>query len=575
MNKKIEINWNKIPQLPGIYLWKDKNDNVIYVGKAKNLRSRMHQYFKGSINSYKTNKMISEIFSYEIFIVNNNKEALLLERQYIEKFNPEYNILLLDDKNYPYIKIELKKGELLIKLTKKYLKNDSNNSLLFGPFPNGYGAKVILKLLQREAFFEKGLKIQSKDEKFWKNQFDKIKNILTFDNKNYIKELEEKRKEADKKWQFEISLDLTRSIEYLKKLKEDQIIELKNNKNIDVLSYKIENNLLYVTILFYRYGILINKDSQIIPIMLDEKHLFESFFDKYYKNKIIPDEIVVPEKLLDLNLELTNENINFHVAKNGIYKLILQTCELNLEEFYKNEAKFAQNKINKGTNNLELLKTYIPLDNLKNIVAFDNSNFNNYNPVGVAIVYTNGLKNKNAYRKYSHEINFSRQADVEYMQKSITNYLSNLDTNIVPDLIIVDGALAQVHEAKKVIKRLNMSFPVVGLVKDDNHKTKFLIDLEEKQVPIKNRDLKNFLAEIQEEVDRFAKDYLRKKHRITSLEGKLRSINGIGEKIEFKLLEKFGNYNNIYNATLEELEKVVPKSIAKKIFNKEYIKKSN
>ncbi len=182
---------------PGVYLWKDAKQNVLYVGKAKNLRKRMLQYFDGAINSYKTNKLVSLIYDFDVYICKTNKEALLLEKAMIDRYNPEFNILLLDDRKYPYLKVQLLKDSLLINLSRKVNAKDSKNTFYYGPFPSGYGAKPILKLLQHETLYENGLLIKNKDYNFWINQFNKIKEILSFKNNNYINELTNKMHQAD------------------------------------------------------------------------------------------------------------------------------------------------------------------------------------------------------------------------------------------------------------------------------------------------------------------------------------------------------------------------------------------
>ncbi|VEU76842.1 excinuclease ABC subunit UvrC [Mycoplasmopsis columbina] len=556
---------------PGIYLWKNSNGNVIYVGKAKNLKKRMHQYFEGAENSYKTSKLVQEIADFDVFVVHNNKEALLLERHYIHKYNPEYNILLLDDKKYPYIKIELKNNQLDISLSRKVKVKDTNNLIHFGPFPNGYGATTILKLLQREAFFEKGLKIVNQDSSFWEEKFKKIKEILSF-NKKYLKNLEQQMFDAAEKFQFEIAKDLRDSLNYLTKLNESQVVELKDFENIDVLAFKTVDNVIYLAMLFYRYGILINKDIQTISIAIDTKHTMEAFLNKYYQDNLIPKKIVVSEELT--NYELNDEEISNRLIypKSGIYKQIIDLAFLNLDDFYKSKHLEVKNKIDNAEKMLHSLSKYVPNIDLKNIVVFDNSNLNNSNPVGVAVVYTNGIKNKNFYRKYNHEINLTRQADVEYMKQTVTKYLKDLDKNITPSLIIADGGLPQVNEIRKILTFQNYNFPVIGLVKDERHRTRALIDLNLNEVEIAEKDLFAFLSEIQIEVDRFAKEHLRTRQKISSLEGKLQSIKGLGVVMENKLLAHFKTYSNIYNASLEELEKIIPKNIALKIYNKEYLK---
>ncbi|WP_027120812.1 GIY-YIG nuclease family protein [Mycoplasmopsis lipofaciens] len=553
----------------GIYLWKDSLGNVIYVGKAKNLKKRMIQYFEGSLNSYKTSKLVNEIADFEIFICRNNKEALLLEKHYIEKFNPEYNILLLDDKRYPYLKIELKRNSLDIALSRKVKKWKNNNVFYFGPFPNGYGASIVLKLIQREAYFKDGLKIQNSDYNFWKMQFLKIKNILSFQKTNYLQELKNKMLTAADNMQFEIALDLKKSIDYLTKLKEDQIVELQKLKNLDVLVYKVVDNIVYITILFYRSGMLINKDNQNIEINFELKETLSIFLEKYYSNKILPEELLVDKEFINLEI---NNNFKLLNPKIGAYKKALDIAKLNLEDYVVNKHHSILNNLQHSKKMMTKLSTILKIENIESIIMFDNSNVNNYNPVGVAVVYLKGQKHKELYKKFNLTADKTRLADVEYMKQSVTRYFTNESTRKNFDLIIVDGGIAQVHEVKNIIKNLKLNIKTIGLVKDEYHKTKSLIDLWENNINIEDKELLNFLAEIQIEVDRFAKSHLRKRQRITSMEGKLQQIKGLGIVMENKLLAHFKNYNAIYNATLEELNKIVPKKIAEQIFEKKYLK---
>ncbi|QSF13965.1 excinuclease ABC subunit UvrC [Mycoplasma sp. Mirounga ES2805-ORL] len=548
---------------PGVYIWKDSAGNILYVGKAKNLRKRMQQYFRGSVNSYMTSTLVKNIDSYEIFIVRNNKEALLLEKQYIDKYNPPYNLLLLDDRRYPYIKIELQK-KLNISLSRNLNKKENKHLFYFGPFPNGYGANVILKLLQREAFYEKGLVIKNNDYQFWLDKFNNIKSILKFNNVHYINELKNKMEQASELEQYEIALDLRNSINYLEKLREDQIIELKTFKNIDVIDFKYDDKTIYVTILFYRYGLLINKDNQQFSINGNLESTLENFIVKYYNSKLLPEQILVSNDFINLELNLPDE-FKIINPKIGPLKRALEVARLNLDYFYENKMSSKNNDIEKIHALLTTLKKYVPNNSLESILIFDNSNINNTNPVGVAVAYINGVKNKDLYRKFNLSINVSRLADVEYMKQTFTRYFTNEKLKKDFDLIIVDGGKAQIKEAKKVLNNLNFNIPIIGLVKDGNHKTRAIVDLSLEEREIKEKELFNFLSEIQIEVDRFAKSHLRNRQKIISLEGKLQSIKGLGPALENKLLNKFKTYSNIYNASEEELSEIVPKAVAKEI----------
>lgn len=554
---------------PGVYLWKDAKQNVLYVGKAKNLRKRLLQYFDGAINSYKTSKLMSLVADFEVYICKTNKEALLLEKAMVDRFNPEFNILLLDDRKYPYLKVQLLKDSLLITLSRKANAKDTKNTFYYGPFPSGYGAKPILKLLQHEALYENGLLIKNKDSNFWVNQFTKIKEILSFKNNNYLNDLTNKMHTAANNMQFELALFLRDGLTYLKKLKESQIIELSQYKNIDVFAYKTDEKLIYATVLFYRYGILINKVNLTIPLGISIDESIRVFFEQFYADKILPDNFIVQEEILKYDLNLSSD-YKFISPKIGTNKKVLDLALLNLNDYYEKEHLIMQNQLEKADSMLSSLNKYLNLPKLKNIVIFDNSNVNNINPVGVAIVYTNGIKNKSLYRKFNLEALSYRSADVDYIRQSITKFFSSDKNSKDFDLIITDGGLQQVNEAKKTLKFLGLNIPVIGLVKNEHHKTRALIDLNLNEIYVNDLELHNYLAQIQIEVDRFAKSHFRNRQKISSLEGKLRNIKGLGHNMEQKLLNHFKSYAKIYDASVEELAKIVPFNVAKSIKNKDY-----
>lgn len=555
--KKLE----DVPTTPGVYLWKDINNRIIYIGKAINLKNRMLQYFKGAINSYKTKKLVSEIANFDFIICKNNKEALLLEKNLIERHNPEYNILLLDDRGYPYIKIKLdKKIELFY--TKRINHHKSPNEIFYGPFPNTYGASAIFKLLQREIFFDKGLPIKNVEPEYWTKAWEKVKSILSFNNNSYINSLKDKMLEAADNLQFELALDIKKTLEFLQKMKEQQIVELKNSKNLDAFVFKVIDNTVHILFSFYRWGILINQDYHVIDIHIDLENTILDFLNLYYKNKIIPDIILVPNEFKNMDIELSANLKIFKPQIGNNKKIIDSTFENLLAHIQKNDYK---NKIDTNLEVLQEIQQFYKLPKMNKIVIFDNSHLGNSDSVGVAITYLNGNKAKYLYKKFNHNLNFEhRKADVEYMKDSIERFF-NHEENLDYDLIIIDGGIAQVHETKNILKSKNIDIGVIGLVKDDNHRTKRIIDLQEKIHTIKNKKWLNFLAQIQIEVDRFAKSHFRNKHKISSLEGSLTKIKGIGLKIEKKLLDHFKTYSSIYNATEQELKPFVSEKIIQEI----------
>nr|WP_318035878.1 helix-hairpin-helix domain-containing protein [Mycoplasmopsis bovis] len=269
------------------------------------------------------------------------------------------------------------------------------------------------------------------------------------------------------------------------------------------------------------------------------------------------------------NLNLSSE-YKFISPKIGTNKKVLDLAILNLNDYYEKEHLVIKNQLDKASNMLDSLNKYLNLPKLKNIVVFDNSNINNINPVGVAIVYTNGIKNKSLYRKFNLEALNERSADVEYIKQSISKFFSSNKNTKDYDLVIADGGIQQVNEAKKTLKTLNINIPVIGLVKNEFHKTKALIDLDMNEIHINDLELYNYLVQIQVEVDRFAKSHFRNRQKISSLEGKLRNIKGLGPNMEQNLLNHFKSYAKIYDASVEELSKIVPLNIAKSIKNKDY-----
>ncbi|WP_051677974.1 GIY-YIG nuclease family protein [Mycoplasmopsis opalescens] len=559
---------DNLPHTPGVYLWKNKANEVIYIGKAKNLFNRMRQYFQGRSNSYKTGKLVENIYDFDIYLCRNDKEAYLLEKQLIEKFNPEYNILLLDDKKYPYIKIELFNNKLSITLTRKVSKSNGDKITYYGPFAHGFGAKTILKLLEREAYYENGFKIVNNSSAFWLKQYEKIKKILRFDDA-LLANFEKKMFLASENLNFEIALEYKNVLAFVKKMQESQVVELQNYSNTDVLAYKTIDNIIYITMLFYRNGHLINRINEHVELILDERQSLELFLTQFYVNRPQPDNFIMNDISLEFNI--FNAETKIIDAAKGKYKKILDLANQNLDYFINASKTQSNNKLQIGYENCENLAKLISIEKAYRIAILDNSNQNNTNVVGVACIFENGLPSKNKYRKYNHNDQLI-MGDYASMKLTAHKYFTSEHTDKNLDLIIADGSIIQIHAIKDVLARLNIKIPVVGLVKDFNHKTRTLLDLNEKEVFNIPKNIWNFLTFMQVEVDRFAKVYHRKRNKISSLEGKLLSIKGLGKKMELKLLNKFISYNNIYNASLEELMGVVPEKIALKIFNKEFLK---
>ncbi|TCG11513.1 GIY-YIG nuclease family protein [Mycoplasma todarodis] len=553
-------NWNieEIPKKPGVYLYKDKLDKVIYVGKAKNLRVRINQYKKGSINSFKTHKMIQEAESFDLIITENEKEALILERNLIKEHAPYFNIQFIDDKRYPYIKVKLGKN-LKITMVRRILKD---NAFYFGPLPVGSKSRQLLKTLQREALYESGLPITDTSKEFWEEKYKKVRKILSADNNFYKRELEGKMFSAADKEMFEIAQEYKESLEALNIFDQRQVVQLDNDKDIDVVGVSQQDDYLFISIMFYRNGSLLSMTNEVLEIINDSNETIRQFVNSYYNNNLVPKELILDEKY---------SNDFYHSFKpiypeKGKYKEMLKIAVMNAENNKDEKLRKHKRQVELTSGAIEKLGYLLNIDKPWHILMIDNSNTANQNPVSAIVSYKNGVKQKSEYKKYNLET-LSRKADVEYMRQTTTRYFSKKE-NPIPNLFIVDGGKAQVNEVKEVTERLGVDLRIIGLVKNDKHITRSLINLEGEEVEIKDSTLLNFLRSMQAEVDRFAKVQHRSRGLKGTLEGSLETIPGVGPKTLARLLKVFETYANIYNASQSELEKVVSPTIATNIKKK-------
>ncbi|QIW62278.1 excinuclease ABC subunit UvrC [Mycoplasmopsis gallinacea] len=568
-NEQILNLLTKVPRKPGVYLWKNAQGEVIYIGKAVNLYNRMHQYFKGAINSYKTHAMVSNIASFDFIVTENNKSAFVLEKNYIEQYKPKYNVQLLDDKRYPYLKIKLT-DKLEISSTFRIGQADKNN-YYYGPFPPGENIRGLIKVLQRIFLYENGLPIINKSRSYWEEKFHELILLLKLKDNSFLDHLYSKMQKASDSMNFELALEYKKAYLVLKNMKDIQISEISVFKNIDVISIIEQDDYLLFYVIMYRYGVQINHFFHVSEAIGVKEQIIENFiFSLYHSKNEIPDKLVLDEKYKDIFLD---ENLTSKVVfpKIGILHKLLERALINNKEManvhLENLKSKKEQKDLLWSEVIEFLGSKV--ESNPTIYLFDNSNLNNNFPVGVTVAFQNGEPNKMLYRKFNHEKTVtkdSRKSDVEYMYQTIYKYFeSNWKFLKDDDIFIVDGAIMQINEALRAIKNLgiNRKIKLYSLVKNDYHKTSKLLDSSGDEIAIKNRNIFNFLARMQVEVDRFAKTYLRKKHINSTFESKLTQIKGIGKKTEQILLKTFQNYSNIANASFEEIEKVTNKKIAK------------
>lgn len=568
-----------VPHLPGCYLMKNKDNIVIYVGKSKNLKNRLSSYFQRE-HTGKTKMLVREIDHFEYIVTNTEMESLLLEINLIKKYNPKYNILYRDDKSYPYIELTSDKVPTLKIIRRINVKKVKNN--LFGPYPNVAAARKVVEILNRIyplrkcKTYEKreclyyhigqclGYCTHEVDENKIKEMKSEIISFLNGNTKVLIDRITEKMKISSDNLDYEKALEYKELLNYINITTEKQKVDLDNTVNIDVASYYAKDNYISIQILFIRGGKLLDRNRNIFPMIDSEEEEFSKYLSEFYnKNVSMPKEVLVPD---NLNKEVFEEvfKIKFITPIKGEKKKILDLAYDNARIYYEEQMTYIKRDEDKITNALEELKTKLNLSSVSRIELFDNSNlFGTFNVSGM-VVFIDGKPSKNDYRKF--KITNDKNDDYGTMREVIyRRYFKVLKDNLEkPDLVVVDGGLGQINVAREVIKELGLNIPVCGLKKDDKHATNVLLGFDPViEVPIDKRsDLFLLLTKMQNEVHNFTISYhkqIRSKGAVSSI---LDNIEGIGEVRKNKLLKKYKTITKMKEASLEELEEILPKDTA-------------
>ena len=576
-----------VPELPGSYQMKDKDNNIIYVGKAKNLKKRLKSYFTGRVTG-KTKKLVSDIADFEYIVTTSELESLILEITLIKKYNPKYNILLKDDKSYPYIEFTKEKYPTLKVIRNPNLKKNKNN--LYGPFPNVSSARNTVYVLNRLYPLRK-CETLKKDYCLYyhigeclgycKNEIDlekletmkkEITSFLNGDAKALLKKLNQEMELASSKMNFEKALEYKKMIDDINITLKNQTIVLNKEINLDLFNYYVQDNYLSIQVFFIRSGTLFGRDKKIFTFYDSPVDTLVQYIINFYEKHLLPKEILVPSDI-DTKILTTYLKTNVRTPLKGDMKKLLDLAYENAKILLEEEIKTLNQ--NEKVRKLALKELAIVLNqkNVSRIEAFDNSHlFGTYYVSGM-VVFEDFLPLKNEYRKY--KIDVSTKDDLKAMEEVIYRryYKVLMEDLKKPDIIIVDGGKNQVEVAKRVLDELNLNISVIGLKKDDKHRTTSLItsDLAEIELDLHGH-LFLFLARIQEEVHRFAISYHRQIKNKGSLASILEMIPGIGLKRRQELLKKFSSLKKIKEASIEELSKILPNEVA--ISLKEYLNES-
>lgn len=568
-----------VPHLPGCYLMKNKDNIVIYVGKSKNLKNRLSSYFNRE-HTGKTMMLVREIDHFEYIVTNTEMESLLLEINLIKKYNPKYNILYRDDKSYPYIELTNDKVPILRIVRRINVKKIKNN--LFGPYPNVGAARKVVEILNRIYPLRKcknyekreclyyhigqclGYCTKDIDEEVIKEMKKEIISFLNGNTKVLTDRITEKMKKYSDNMEYEKALEYKDLLDYINITTERQKVDLDNSVNIDVASYYAKDNYISIQILFIRGGKLLDRNRNIFPMIDTKEEEFSRYLSEFYsKNVSMPKEVLVPD-VIDKEVFEEVFKIKFITPIKGERKRILDLAYDNARIYYEEQMTYIKRDEDKITNALNELKEKLKINSVDRIELFDNSNlFGTFNVSGM-VVFVLGKPSKKDYRKF--KITNDKNDDYSTMREVIyRRYFRALKDNLEkPNLIIVDGGIGQINVAREVINSLGLNIPVCGLKKDDKHSTNVLLGLDEvEEIKIDKRsDLFLLLTKMQTEVHNFTISYHKQIRSKGALSGVLDNIDGIGEVRKNKLLKKYKTISKMKEASIEELEEILPKNVA-------------
>lgn len=587
----IEEELKKLPDKPGVYVMKNKNNEVIYVGKAISLKNRVRQYFRKNEKTARIEKMVSLIDHFEYIVVDNEAEALILECNLIKKNKPKFNVLLKDDKTYPYIKIDLKSDYPGVYITRR-ITNDG--SKYFGPYANPGAAKEMLDFIKQKYKIRQCKNLKKRDrpclnyhinrclapcmgyitKEEYKKQINEIIDLLDGKTDKIIKELEKQMEEESKRLEYEKAANLRDKIQAIKRVSEKQKVSNIPENNIDVIGIAKSELQTCIEIFFVRGSKMIGREHYFYSELkdMDDKEILSGFIKQYYlDNPNIPNKIMIKEEIEDKEIieqwlsTTLGKKVEIKSPKRGEKLRFVEMAEMNSKVTLENKEK------DKSEILLEL-KEVLNLDKIpRKIETYDISNMSGEYMVAGMCVMQDGVIKKNLSRRFKIKTVFG-QDDPRYTEEVITRRIKHSIENSkggfgqLPDVIFADGGITQIRAIKKAIEKYNLDIPVFGMVKNDKHQTRALIDENRNELEI-SQNLKNLITKFQDTVHDTAITYHRKLRDKAITKSELDDIYGIGEVKKKALLKKFGSVEQIKKASIKELTQVkgITEEIARRI----------
>ena len=577
LQKKLEL----LPDNPGCYLYKDNIGEIIYVGKAKNLKNRVKSYFTGTHNK-KTQTLVSKIDDLEYIIVNSEKEALLLENNLIKKYRPYFNIRLKDDKSYPYLMITKEEHPRLL-MTRKYKKNNKN--IYFGPYVDIKSATEVKKILDKIYPLRKCNPVEKRPCMYYqigecigpcakkitvddyKLQISKIKSFLTGNTKEILSDLQRKMQEHIKNLEFEAAGQIHNYIKSIEVSVQNQVVADSTNVDRDYIGFTFNSDYICVQIFLSRLGNIIERKVEYFNLYDTPEEILYSYLLQYYALNKLPKEIYIDD--IDGNLLADVVDCKVIIPKRGNHRKILDTVKENATYYLNNNLAIEELKERKLQVTLNNIAEKLGVNSINSIDAFDNSNIMGVDAVSVKVNFTNGKKNTYNYRKFKIDESMGIN-DVQTMKEVLYRNYKDRKTNT--ELLIVDGGKNHLNVAIDVVHNtLGLKqIKIIGLAKNDKHITEYIItdDYEIIEFPKTSAEYL-FLKQIQDEVHRFAITYHRATKNKNMYKSSLDDIQGIGKVRKNLLLKSFSSLEEIKNAPDEKLLKLgIPKDVIKNLKKK-------
>lgn len=586
MNEKIQEKLAVLPAKPGCYLMKDKYGTIIYVGKSKLLKNRVRSYFTGA-HDHKTQRLVQEIVDFEYIITSSEIEALILEMNLIKKYDPKYNVMLKDDKSYPYLKITSERHPRLL-ITRK-VKRDKGK--YFGPYPNVIAARETKKLLDRLYPLRKcnnppgrpclyyhmnqclACSEKAPSEEFYREIVQNITSFLQGGFKDIKNSLIQKMQEASEQLNFERAKELRDQIQHIEVVMEQQKMTLNDRVDRDVFGYSYDKGWMCIQVFFIRQGKLIERDVSVFPFFDDAEGTFISFIGRFYlhEHHPKPKQIFVP---IGIETDLLQEllEVDVHTPYRGRKKELVELAMENAKAQLSEKFSLIERDEERTILAVEKLGNALNIETPYRIEAFDNSNIQGADPVSAMVVFVDGKPSKKDYRKYKIR-DVVGPDDYETMREVIRRrYTRVLKESLpLPDLIIVDGGKGQMSAALDVLENeLGLDIPLCGLAKDDKHRTsELLYGFPPEVVPLSRQSQEFYLIQrVQDEVHRFAITFHRQLRGKNLFQSELDKIPGVGEKRRKLLLTHFKSIHEIRTASLQDITKLgIPQNIAEEIIS--------